>query len=228
LGLGRAKIIVDELEILDILTEIKEVREKLWIWQKGTDKVERRVHFGFIRSLNLVQNFLDIKAPVGTKFKFAEKGDIYIFSKEESMAFKAAIRNSGPDFISISFPTKLNQLTSEELKNIQIIEKEQEEKFSHLRGTPRTQVEEDQTIHLKRIDGKHMGEEDDYTLFDISTGGMAFLVFDPGDFIKNEKLVVTMMNGKSLPKHLRGKVVSIRKVDDQEDQFKVGVQFTNL
>lgn len=97
----------------------------------------------------------------------------------------------------------------------------EDEIFAAQRAAPRARPKKDKKITLKLL-----GSSDKvftYSLFDLSTGGMGFNISNLDMFQKNDKLLVTAIDGKDLDKNMIGIIRNIR--EDGPKTFRVGVQF---
>ena len=58
----------------------------------------------------------------------------------------------------------------------------------------------------------------------MSQTGAGFLVDNPALYERGQKIILRTMNGKKLDLPLRGRIMGVRQMDDDEE-FKVGVMF---
>jgi hypothetical protein len=64
-----------------------------------------------------------------------------------------------------------------------------------------------------------------HKLFDLSRGGMGFIIHDDGIFSKGEEIRIVGFNDFDLDDPLVGMIMSIRPIDGAQSEFKVGVKF---
>ena len=164
-------------------------------------------------------------------FKFSKDKEIFVYAESEAVSFKAKVKSCGDIYIICQAPPVLHILPANLFENIQIIEKEDEAANVHKRRSARRAAKPGQLAGIVRTNdipkGKSLRDLDQelFVLNDISTGGMSILVDDPGEFDVGEKVSVIAIDGKLLPRPLQGDVKSVRKLDGDLDQFKVGVKF---
>lgn len=100
---------------------------------------------------------------------------------------------------------------------------EEDKLFAGKRESPRARPRLEKYVKIARIVGQGPKR---YKLFDLSRGGMGFLVLELEEFQKGDDIQVIGFNDFDLDDPFLGKVMSIRPIDEQELQFKVGVKFT--
>ncbi|MCF8059341.1 MAG: PilZ domain-containing protein [Bacteriovoracaceae bacterium] len=218
------KVITDDLEIIEFFRILHKTKEKLWIWQNATNEQgERPVHFCLLRKLDILKKNIELTPLSEDGFSFQNKdNDLFLYSRKKNIAFKFRPRELEGHYIMLGFAEKLNHLSQELAAKINLVEEENEGKSKHLRQQPRKQAGDNQTVTLYKAgsESKHRH----YDLYDISAGGLALKTPDPGMFAKDDFLTVLCINTNPLPQPIKGKVVSIRHMTD-DDLFKVGVQF---
>ena len=98
---------------------------------------------------------------------------------------------------------------------------EEDKMFAGKRESPRARPKNDKFVTLSK-----MGEDvtKSYKLFDLSRGGMAFIVDGGNLFKKEEGIKVGGFNDYLLDDPLYGTVMSIREIDGTS-QFKIGIKF---
>ncbi len=223
----RAKIIIDELDILDFLKELKKIRSRIWMWQTIPIQLGggRRVHLGAVRNINFDRKSIDIQPMVGSKFKFIKSKEIFLYHQDRQIGFRAKVKELDDEFIHVYFPQKLNLLTGYEFSDFKIVDNEDEEHHRHMREAARKSATANQYVEVLRYFGVNKNEKSVYRLHDISSGGLGIITLDPGDFIKGEKIEILSINGKATATKIQGEVVAIRRLDGDDDLFKVGVKF---
>ncbi len=214
------KLVTDDLEIIDFFRVLAKSKERLWLWQQ-TQK-GRTVHFCQVRKLDVLKKTIELSPLTENGFALPSKEmEIFLYSRSKNMAVKFKARELEPHYILMGLPPRLNHLSEELAKKINLVEEENELGMEDKRGQPRKQLGEKQTAQLLRNGQSKVLKFD---LYDISAGGLALKSLDPGAFEKGDFIEVFSVNGKELPKRLKGKVVSIRHIVD-DDLFKIGVQF---
>jgi len=223
---SKKQTIRDDYQIISILEAAKSSRSNLWLWQLDK-KNERIVHFGRIRSLDQFKK-IGVIVPVFPvendefHFNFSLEQEIYLYFKEKNVVGKFSPKQRAPEGgFSFHFPQTMNQLTGDEIK---LFEQEHEEKFIHLRATPRKKA---QGLNMATITNLTRGEfkADIYFLYDLSQGGMAFWCLDPGLFVKGDEISISKMNDKILDTEINGEVVAVRTVQEEGNRLKISVKF---
>ena len=218
-----AQLIDDDLEIIDILKALKNEREKLWLWQpKGTSE-SRAVHYGVIRRCDIMKKLIEIVPTRAKGFKFSSPRELFLFSERRCIACKVKVQEYEGGYLTFVLPDRMNLMPGDFLEKFKIVEPENEQKFSHLRQLPRRAAKGGQMLGLLRED-EESDRLDYFSLYDISQGGMGFRAEDPGEFLVGDKVIAVEIDGKPLPKKLRGEVVAVRQMED-ENNFKIGVKF---
>ncbi|MFY7994238.1 MAG: PilZ domain-containing protein [Bacteriovoracaceae bacterium] len=98
---------------------------------------------------------------------------------------------------------------------------EEDELFADQRESPRARPKQQKYVTLQT----DTGESGRFPLFDLSQGGMAFVVLDENQFTKGAMIYVFGIDAKVLDDPLIGKVMSVRSLDESKIEFKVGVKF---
>ncbi len=215
--------IEDDLTIINIFKKLLSTGDKVWLWQNPEHKGGiRHAHFAVIKRYDILEKYIEVRPIEGHNFRFTPKRPVYLLSDDFKVAFLMKIKKFEPLFIAFETPTKLKVVSDDFKRGLEIVEKENEKKFSHLRSAPRKSASEDQSIGITRETKE--GKFQYYFLYDISAGGMGFLSEDPGEFAVGDSLFAHSIDGNSLPRVLKGKVVAIRNMEET-GHFKVGVQF---
>lgn len=217
-----AKFIVDDLEVYRILQQIKDKEETLWLWQNHEKHEKRKVHYGKIVKIDQINKKIEIRPNRTSVFKFNREKELFGVSGQSCFAFRVPIKQYDQVFLTFPTPHRLNQISGELMEKLQIVEKENEQKYAHLRTAPRKGAKEGQMIGLRINEA----EEEIYPLYDISQGGLAFKVVDPGEVEKGDKIKVIQIDGTPLPQPIVGVVMSIRQLESGSSEFKVGVKFS--
>jgi len=100
---------------------------------------------------------------------------------------------------------------------------EQEDKiFAEVRESPRARPKSD-----KKVKVKHENGAESYTckLHDLSRGGLGFIAEDNELFNKFDKVIVVGFDEFDLDDPLIGTVMSIRPVNEENFEWKVGIKF---
>ncbi len=93
--------------------------------------------------------------------------------------------------------------------------------YADKRNAPRARPPEGKMVTMS-------GREDKdgvYSLFDLSRGGLAVLVFSENDYQAGDKVQIKAFDDQVLDEPMIAEVKSVRQADDQGLQFKVGMQF---
>ena len=107
-------------------------------------------------------------------------------------------------------------------KNIRDVEVDDENKFKALRVAPRAAPKEYKVVTLRKSSN---GQEKEYSLYDLSQGGMAFNSWSAGEFSQNDEIEVIKIGDQEVETKMVGIVRSILRVRDDSEELKVGVQF---
>jgi hypothetical protein len=218
------KTITDDLEIIDFFRVLYKSKEKLWLWQQQLNQDgQRPVHFCLVRKVDVLKKTVELTPLTDEGFSFS-KGDfeLFFYSRHKNIGFKFIPRELENHYIMLAMPTELNHLSDDLAKKISLVEVENEEENKHKRKQERKVAGEKQTVTLRKEEDTKAPKQ--FPLYDISAGGLALKTPDPGQFIKNEKVILSKINGQDLPNLVKGKVVSIRHITT-DDLFKVGIQF---
>ncbi len=218
------KTITDDLEIIDFFRILHKSKEKLWLWQQQLDKDgQRPVHFCLVRKVDVLKKTLELTPLTDEGFSFTKGNqELFLYSRQKNTAFKFVPRELEGHYIMLAMPAKLNHLSEDLAQKISLVEVENEEENKHKRQQPRKTAGEKQTVTLKKEEDLKPPKQ--YSLYDISAGGLALKTPDPGLFKKDEKVVLIKINDQDLPNIVKGKIVSIRHITT-DDLFKVGIQF---
>ena len=116
------KVIINELEILDIFHELQETNARFLVWRKQKSPEEARVRCVMgILSSNLVENevmFIDLSSGSKTQEHFSDESELFCFNPDKNILFKAAIKDIKATKLLLDFPIKLNVISA---KNVKII-----------------------------------------------------------------------------------------------------------
>lgn len=93
--------------------------------------------------------------------------------------------------------------------------------YADQREAPRARPTEGKTVTLKLADR----EPSEYSLFDLSRGGLSVLAFFEGEFEKGDVVYITGFDDKQLDEPMKAEVKSLRPADEQGMQFKFGMMF---
>jgi hypothetical protein len=101
---------------------------------------------------------------------------------------------------------------------------EEDKLFADKRETPRARPKVDKWVKLAQLQGSGPII---YKLFDLSQGGMAFVSFDESEFAKGSEIHIVGFNDFDLDDPLVGNIMSIRPIDGELSEFKIGVKFSD-
>lgn len=99
---------------------------------------------------------------------------------------------------------------------------EEEKMFADKRESPRARPKKDKWVKVKIADDP---EVHFVRLFDLSRGGLGFVVMEPDKFLKGAQVQVVGFDEFDLDDPLMGKIMSHRAIDEIQIEFKVGVKF---
>jgi len=217
------KVITDDLEIIDFFRLLQKSKERLWLWQQNPETpTERKIHFTMVRKVDVLKKVIELTPLTDEGFTFTNTDfELFLYSRGRNMAVRFKAREIDNGYIVFILPEKVNYLSEELAKKINLVEPEDEGQKAHLREQPRKQAGEKQTVKIKKNQEEKVLQ---YNLYDISAGGLALKSPDPGVFKKGDTIEVLSINAKELPSPISGNVVSVRHIVD-DDIFKIGVQF---
>ena len=216
--------ITDEFDIHSFFRVLNQNKGRIWLWQHESEN--RVIQYAVVRKVDLIKQVIHIGPCSSKGFKFKSITDFFFYHEDSALAFKFTARDISAEMMLFPIPKKIQKISRKFLKDIELIERENEDKFKHLRDSPRIQVSSDQSVSLKRIDSiGELSHQQNFFLYDVSGGGMGFQVNDPSEFDIGEKVQVVAINSKDVPKKMTGEVVSVRQNSNKADGFKVGVKF---
>lgn len=220
----KIEIIQDIYSVSSMLREIKETRQKIYLWQILDKAGKRKVHLADVKIINSEKLLFDIRPPRDGVFRLNHPSILFFYAPSFSIGFSASVKEYDQKSIIVHYPEKMNKLLGQAAASLKLVEDENEEQFIHLRSDLRKEAQGEQYVTIVRKTGSCVGESGEYILADMSSNGMGMITFDPGEFSIGEIIHVSEINGKEISKVLIGEVVSVRKKDDSLDEFKVGVK----
>lgn len=99
---------------------------------------------------------------------------------------------------------------------------EEDKLYADKRNAPRARPPEGKMVTMSN---ERAGKDGTYSLFDLSRGGLAVLVFEGKDYQSGDKVEIKAFDDQVLDEPMIAEVKSVREADDQGLQFKVGMQF---
>lgn len=126
-----------------------------------------------------------------------------------------------PDWFVKSMSDHDANLFSTELSSITL--DEEDKIFEGVRSAPRAKPPEGKMVTLQIHDESR--PQSTYTLYDLSQGGLSFLVFSKGEFNVGERLLIKAFDTNRFEAPMITEVKAIREADDMGIQYKVGCQF---
>lgn len=100
---------------------------------------------------------------------------------------------------------------------------EEDKLFADQRESVRVRPKGGKVLTIKKRD--EADEEEIYPLFDLSQGGLSFLVTDKERYTKGNHILVMAFDEKRFDTPMQAQVMSIREADEFGVQFKVGCAF---
>lgn len=100
---------------------------------------------------------------------------------------------------------------------------EEDKIYADKRDAPRARPPAGKKVVVEPADGS--GHEGSYSLFDLSRGGLAILVFSENAYEAGQTVHIKAFDDKVLDEPMVAEVKSVRPADEQGMQFKVGLQF---
>lgn len=100
---------------------------------------------------------------------------------------------------------------------------EEDALYEGMRASPRAKPPEGKMVTVQ-ISDESLGQTT-HPLYDLSTGGLSFLVFSKDEFSVGQKLLVKAFDINQFENPLLTEVKVVREADDMGIQYKVGCQF---
>ncbi len=132
--------------------------------------------------------------------------------------------DSGLDIMRVKSMAQRSSRDQELLNNEFGLSVDEEDKlFADKRESPRARPKVDKWVKVAKLQSEGPVT---YKLFDLSQGGMGFVCFNESEFSKGSEIHIVGFNEFDLDDPLIGKVMSIRPIDGELNEFKVGVSFS--
>ena len=218
----KLRTIDDYFEITSLIDFIFSNDLKLFLWQHKRAHEKRVFHYGRIHKVEKLDKLLRFVPSKTQGFKFDITSPLYVFSEDKCIAWKCWIKRFEPELVTCEYPVKVSQVERDYIEKLQFIEVEDETKHIDQRAVPRKNAKEGQMIGVERL---KLSKVVNHFLYDLSQGGMAFLVDDPGEYDVGEKIRLVQLDGVELDKKIDGEVVAIRKKEESLGEFKVCIKF---
>lgn len=212
----------DYFEITSLIDFIFSNDLNLFLWQHRRAHDKRVFHYGRIHKVKKLEKLLYFVPSKTQGFRFDISSPLYLFSQDKCVAWKCWIKSCESTMVTCEYPQKLSRVERDYIEKLQFVEVEDEEKYKDQRTTPRKNAKEGQMVGIERLKLNKVFTE---FLYDLSQGGMAFLVDDPGEYEVGEKLRLVSLDGVALEKIIEGEVVAIRKKEESLGEFKVCIKF---
>ena len=136
----------------------------------------------------------------------------------------AGTENIQTNWITKSMSTHDAELFTTELSYIKL--DEEDKKFEGVRSTPRAKPPEGKMVTVQISDESL--PQATYTLYDLSQGGLSFLVFAKDEFNTGDQLIVKAFDTKKFESPMNATIRAITEADDMGIQYKVGCEFISL
>ncbi len=216
--------IKEQNEIDQMLGSLKANQEKVWVWQDSLDEDEKPlVHFGILFAYDDHKGQGSLRPTSEEGFNFRPEVEINIYSPGYTFWFKFAPREARDRKVTFNRPERLSLLDNEFIESLELIEIENEEANMHMRQTQRMKAKGDKRVGVQKATDP-LERIREYPLYDMSQTGAGFLVDNPALYERGQKIILRTMNGKKLDTALRGRIMGVRQMDDDEE-FKVGIMF---
>lgn len=112
-------------------------------------------------------------------------------------------------------------LFEQELSHITL--EEEDELYEGMRSSPRAKPPEGKTLTVQIIDESR--PQSTYTLYDLSRGGLSFLVFAKDEFSPGEILFIRAFDVNKFETPIEAEIKVVREADEMGIQYKVGCEF---
>ncbi|MFZ8933162.1 MAG: PilZ domain-containing protein [Bacteriovoracaceae bacterium] len=222
--------ITDDMEIIRILMEIQLKKERLWVWQKelGEDG-KRPVHLCTIKKVDQIKNTIELRPTNTGGFRFTSSGTYFVFSEHRTLAFADTPIMLNENSLVIKLPVSMKVIKGDFVEKLQLVEKENEAVHMGKREAPRVTARSGQIVSMRRY-SEQKGVRHPvlkFELYDVSSGGMSFILEDPAEFELEERLEVLSIDKTPFSQDVIGLVRGVREMEGEEGRglYKVGVQF---
>ena len=142
----------------------------------------------------------------------------------EDVALPSAEETSPNMWMSLGMNEHDANLIANELSYITL--DEEDKMFEGMRAAPRAKPPEGKMVTLQSFDSTKA--QVTLSLYDLSQGGLSFLVFAKDDFEIGEKIYIKAFDINKFETPMIAEIKAIREADDLGIQYKVGCQFLDL
>lgn len=136
-------------------------------------------------------------------------------------SFGFANNHEDEDWLTKTLSEHDANLLREELSYITL--EEEDEMFADKRATPRAKPPEGKMITVQVENNAR--PQSTYMLYDLSQGGLSFLIFTQDEFSVGETVYIKAFDTKKFETPITSVVKAIREADQLGIQFKVGCEF---
>lgn len=211
-------------EIDKFLGTLKAREEKVWLWQESLEDFEKPlVHFGSLFKYDDTKGIGEIKPTSEDGFTFRPEMEINLYCPGYTLWFKFESREVRERKVTFNRPDRMSKLDPEFIQQLELIEIENEKENMHMRQAPRRQAKGEKRVGVQKATDP-LERIREYHLYDMSKSGAGFIVDNPALYERGQKIILLSLDGKALDVPLRGRIMGVRQMDDDE-QFKVGIMF---
>ncbi len=157
-----------------------------------------------------------------SSFSLDDDDDEKTVDAEENIAITAGEKVAEDWFKSIMsehdaslFETELSHITLEE----------EDQMYEGMRASPRAKPPEGKTLTVQVKDESR--PQSTYSLYDLSRGGLSFLVFAKDEFAVGEVLLIKAFDVNKFEEPMEAEIKVVREADEMGIQYKVGCEFKN-
>lgn len=144
--------------------------------------------------------------------------------EEENITLPGPEETSPHMWMSLGMNEHDANLIANELSYITL--DEEDKLFEGMRSAPRARPPEGKMVTLQSFDNSKA--QVTLSLYDLSQGGLSFLVFAKDDFDVGEKVYIKAFDVNKFETPMVAEVKAIREADDLGIQYKIGCQFLDL
>jgi hypothetical protein len=112
-------------------------------------------------------------------------------------------------------------LFEQELSHVTL--EEEDELFEGVRSSPRAKPPEGKMLTVQIKDESR--PQSTFTLYDLSRGGLSFLVFSKDEFSEGETLFIRAFDVNKFESPIEAEVKVVREADEMGIQYKIGCEF---
>lgn len=214
-------IIKDQGQIIEIIKSGLKDQNKFAVWQEEKGST-RGQPFCWGKIIGIKKEGIEIKLEYVKKVRINQNNSIFLYGYKNKFVCNIPILKMGLNLLIVPIPKEIMNVDDNYLEKKNVISKEDEKKFMIQRAEKRSVSEGNNFTQFKKA-GLYQKKSKKFRLYDLSPGGMSFLIQNPEGFEAEESIEILTINQKEFEPPLIGEIRSIRQMDD--GQYKVGILF---